>query len=185
MRLAFALPPFQRWRGSTKWNRKICFKRTRSLFCPGYRSAALMSSWNSPCRVNSALSRLSLTNSWSSSTSFGRQMEAKLTLKSPCVRPSQMRWFMGTIRTLTGAFTLPAAAARKEKSQSPSATRGEDLTTAQSRIRLPREMWSFTHGRGLYLMQMLMDEIRFERSGAVVHMRKTSAKVNPASPRQL
>jgi anti-sigma regulatory factor (Ser/Thr protein kinase) len=43
----------------------------------------------------------------------------------------------------------------------------------------------FTHGRGLYLMQMLMDEVRFERSGAVIHMRKKSAKVSPASPRQL
>jgi serine/threonine-protein kinase RsbW len=43
----------------------------------------------------------------------------------------------------------------------------------------------FTHGRGLYLMQMLMDEVCFERSGAVIHMRKKSAKVRPASPRQL
>jgi serine/threonine-protein kinase RsbW len=43
----------------------------------------------------------------------------------------------------------------------------------------------FTHGRGLYLMQMLMDEVCFERSGAVVHMRKKSAKVSPAPPRQL
>jgi serine/threonine-protein kinase RsbW len=43
----------------------------------------------------------------------------------------------------------------------------------------------FTHGRGLYLMQELMDEVRFERSGAVVHMRKKSAKVSSASPRQL
>jgi serine/threonine-protein kinase RsbW len=43
----------------------------------------------------------------------------------------------------------------------------------------------FTHGRGLYLMQMLMDEVCFERNGAVVHMRKKSAKVSPASPRHL
>jgi serine/threonine-protein kinase RsbW len=43
----------------------------------------------------------------------------------------------------------------------------------------------FTHGRGLYLMQMLMDEVRFEKSGAVVHMRKKSVKVSSASPRQL
>jgi serine/threonine-protein kinase RsbW len=30
------------------------------------------------------------------------------------------------------------------------------------------------HGRGIYLMKALMDEIRFEQSGAVVHMRKAS-----------
>jgi serine/threonine-protein kinase RsbW len=30
----------------------------------------------------------------------------------------------------------------------------------------------FTHGRGIYLMEKLMDEVTFERSGAVVHMRK-------------
>jgi serine/threonine-protein kinase RsbW len=38
----------------------------------------------------------------------------------------------------------------------------------------------FTCGRGLYLMQMLMDEVLFERSGTVVHRRKKSAKVSPA-----
>jgi serine/threonine-protein kinase RsbW len=43
----------------------------------------------------------------------------------------------------------------------------------------------FTHGRGIYLMHTLMDEVRFERSGAVVHMKKKSAKVRPASPREL
>jgi serine/threonine-protein kinase RsbW len=43
----------------------------------------------------------------------------------------------------------------------------------------------FTHGRGIYLMQTLMDEVLFERSGAVVHMRKKSAKVSPVSPREL
>jgi len=32
----------------------------------------------------------------------------------------------------------------------------------------------FTHGRGIYLMKMLMDEVSFEESGAVVVMRKKS-----------
>jgi serine/threonine-protein kinase RsbW len=31
-----------------------------------------------------------------------------------------------------------------------------------------------TQGRGIYLMRTLMDEVRFERRGAVVHMRKAS-----------
>jgi serine/threonine-protein kinase RsbW len=29
-----------------------------------------------------------------------------------------------------------------------------------------------THGRGVYLMTALMDEVHFERGGTVVHMRK-------------
>jgi serine/threonine-protein kinase RsbW len=31
-----------------------------------------------------------------------------------------------------------------------------------------------THGRGIYLMKTLLDEVRFECRGAVVHMRKAS-----------
>jgi len=31
-----------------------------------------------------------------------------------------------------------------------------------------------THGRGIYLMETLMDEITFENRGAIVHMRKKS-----------
>jgi serine/threonine-protein kinase RsbW len=30
-----------------------------------------------------------------------------------------------------------------------------------------------SHGRGIYLMKTLMDEVRFERSGTVVYMRKS------------
>ena len=32
------------------------------------------------------------------------------------------------------------------------------------------------HGRGIYLMRTLMDEVHFERGGAEVHMRKGSAR---------
>jgi serine/threonine-protein kinase RsbW len=32
----------------------------------------------------------------------------------------------------------------------------------------------FTHGRGIYLMKRLMDEVSFEEDGAVVRMRKNS-----------
>jgi serine/threonine-protein kinase RsbW len=38
---------------------------------------------------------------------------------------------------------------------------------------------SSSHGRGIYLMKNLMDEVRFERGGAVVYMRK-SAGENPS-----
>jgi serine/threonine-protein kinase RsbW len=37
-----------------------------------------------------------------------------------------------------------------------------------------RENLLFTHGRGIYLMKTLMDEISFEEGGAVVMMRKKS-----------
>ena len=32
------------------------------------------------------------------------------------------------------------------------------------------------HGRGIYLMKALMDEVRFEEGGVVVHMRKGARK---------
>lgn len=37
-----------------------------------------------------------------------------------------------------------------------------------------RENLLLTHGRGIYLMKTLMDEVSFEESGAVVMMRKNS-----------
>ena len=35
------------------------------------------------------------------------------------------------------------------------------------------------HGRGIYLMKALMDEVRFEEGGVVVHMRKSARKSAP------
>jgi len=35
------------------------------------------------------------------------------------------------------------------------------------------------HGRGIYLMKALMDEVRFEEGGVVVHMRKGARKSTP------
>jgi serine/threonine-protein kinase RsbW len=32
----------------------------------------------------------------------------------------------------------------------------------------------FTHGRGIYLMKTLMDEVSFEEGGSVVRIRKNS-----------
>jgi serine/threonine-protein kinase RsbW len=34
----------------------------------------------------------------------------------------------------------------------------------------------FVHGRGIYLMKALMDEVRFEEGGIVVHMRKSAGQ---------
>jgi serine/threonine-protein kinase RsbW len=33
-----------------------------------------------------------------------------------------------------------------------------------------------SHGRGIYLMESMMDEVHFERGGAVVYMRKSAKK---------
>jgi len=41
-----------------------------------------------------------------------------------------------------------------------------DPTTPERRL--------FEHGRGIYLMKALMDEVSYEESGTVVHMRKKS-----------
>ena len=41
------------------------------------------------------------------------------------------------------------------------------------------------HGRGIYLMRALMDEVRFERGGTVVYMRKKSAQEKPVALRKL
>ena len=40
------------------------------------------------------------------------------------------------------------------------------------------EQLESTHGRGVYLMTTLMDEVHFERGGTVVYMRKKSAKAD-------
>jgi serine/threonine-protein kinase RsbW len=40
------------------------------------------------------------------------------------------------------------------------------------------------HGRGIYLMKALMDEVRFEEGGVVVHMRKSTAKLQPTMHRK-
>jgi serine/threonine-protein kinase RsbW len=41
----------------------------------------------------------------------------------------------------------------------------------------------FTHGRGIYLMKTLMDEVSFEEGGSVVRMRKNS-NVGATAPRR-
>ena len=50
-----------------------------------------------------------------------------------------------------------------------------DPTTPENRLA--------KHGRGIYLIKTLMDEIRFEQGGAVVHMRK-KPNAGPAAERK-
>jgi serine/threonine-protein kinase RsbW len=50
-----------------------------------------------------------------------------------------------------------------------------DPTTPENRL--------VKHGRGIYLMKTLMDEIRFEQGGAVVYMRK-KPNARPAAKRK-
>jgi anti-sigma regulatory factor (Ser/Thr protein kinase) len=53
-------------------------------------------------------------------------------------------------------------------------TKGKDSTAVQCRTPTFLENLLFTHGRGIYLMKTLMDEVSFEEGGAVVMMRKNS-----------
>ena len=47
------------------------------------------------------------------------------------------------------------------------------------------EQLQSTHGRGIYLMKTLMDEVRFERGGTVVRMQKKCAKADRSGRRLL
>jgi serine/threonine-protein kinase RsbW len=42
-----------------------------------------------------------------------------------------------------------------------------------------------SHGRGIYLMKSLMDEVHFDHSGAVVYMRKKSSSTGSTRPKEL
>jgi len=40
------------------------------------------------------------------------------------------------------------------------------------------------HGRGIYLMKALMDEVRFQEGGVVVHMRKSTGQTASNNPQR-
>jgi serine/threonine-protein kinase RsbW len=42
-----------------------------------------------------------------------------------------------------------------------------------------------SHGRGIYLMKSLMDEVHFDHSGAIVYMRKKSSSTGSTRPKEL
>jgi len=42
-----------------------------------------------------------------------------------------------------------------------------------------------SHGRGIYLIKSLMDEVHFDHGGAVVHMRKKSRSTGSNRPKEL
>ena len=48
-----------------------------------------------------------------------------------------------------------------------------------------KEQLQSTHGRGIYLMKTLMDEVRFERGGTVVRMQKKCAQAHRPGRRLL
>ena len=52
--------------------------------------------------------------------------------------------------------------------------RGFDVDTIADPTALENQ--GSIHGRGIYLMKALMDEVRFEEGGVVVHMRKTAGQ---------
>jgi serine/threonine-protein kinase RsbW len=42
-----------------------------------------------------------------------------------------------------------------------------------------------SHGRGIYLMKALMDDVHFEDGGAIVHMRKKSGNTEACRAKEL
>jgi len=81
---------------------------------------------------------------------------------------------MATVITPARECTSHAVALWTEKSQSRfgDERKGFDSNTVPDPTF--RENLLFTHGRGIYLMKALMDEVFFEENGAVVRMRKNS-----------
>ena len=66
---------------------------------------------------------------------------------------------------------------------------GKGFNSAELPNPTAAEQLEATHGRGIYLMRTLMDEVHFERGGTEVHMRKKSAKsdspaLHAAEPRE-
>jgi len=58
---------------------------------------------------------------------------------------------------------------------------GKGFNSAELPNPTAAEQLEATHGRGIYLMRTLMDEVHFERGGTVVHMRKKSEKSDSPS----
>jgi len=53
---------------------------------------------------------------------------------------------------------------------------GSGFSSAEIPNPTTAEQLQSMHGRGIYLMKSLMDEVHFERGGTVVHMRKKCAR---------
>jgi len=62
---------------------------------------------------------------------------------------------------------------------------GEGFNGTELPNPIATEQLESTHGRGVYLMKTLMDEVHFEQGGTEVYMRKKSAKANYLSRRLL
>ena len=50
---------------------------------------------------------------------------------------------------------------------------------------LSPERLNAPHGRGLYVMKMLMDQVHFERGGSEIHLRKRPVKVDEGTSRSV
>ena len=102
-------------------------------------------------------------------------LRARTTLRSHCAKPSRTRLFMEIMRTPENT-SMFVAAVNLMKSQSRQRTRDEDLTLIKIADPTAPENNGSIHGRGIYLMKALMDEVRFEDGEVAVHMRKSTGK---------
>jgi len=78
------------------------------------------------------------------------------------------------VRTLASACTSRAAATVDGEVSITVRDEGHGFNSETIPDPTSPENRMFTHGRGIYLMKTLMDEVSFEEGGAVVMMRKKS-----------
>jgi serine/threonine-protein kinase RsbW len=78
------------------------------------------------------------------------------------------------VRTLASACTSRAAANVGGEVSITVRDQGKGFDSSALLNPTFRENLLLTHGRGIYLMKTLMDEVSFEEGGAVVMMRKNS-----------
>ena len=88
---------------------------------------------------------------------------------------SQTRSFTEIMR-IPESRSMSVAAVNLRKSQIAVKNEDEDLTFTRWRILQPPENIGCVYGRGIWVMKALMDEVRFEEGGVVVHMRKSTGQ---------
>src|SRR6266851_4299719 len=87
-----------------------------------------------------------------------QSLPSHVAIISPFV--DQLLRFIARFRTGDGEVTITV----EDEGQGFDSETVPDPTAPENRL--------LTCGRGIYLMKTLMDEVRFERGGAVVHMQK-------------
>jgi anti-sigma regulatory factor (Ser/Thr protein kinase) len=103
-------------------------------------------------------------------------LKARTTLRWHCAKPSQTPLFTEIVRILEKHVHVSC---RCEPDEVSITVRDEGQGFDINKVPDPTtpENIRSVHGRGIYVMKALMDEVRFEEGGAVVHMRKSAGRI--------